>query len=55
MDRINLCTEEIGHIANDHLFTQGDRDHNALDHLLADVEDHVASMQELKRINDKEK
>ena len=46
MDRINLCTEEIGHIANDHLFTQGDRDHNALDHLLADVEDHVASMQE---------
>ena len=46
MDRILLCTEEIGLIANNNLLTQGDRNHNALDHLLEDVEDHVACMQE---------
>ena len=46
MERITKCTEEIGLIANSHLFTQGERSHNDLDHLLADVEEHAASMQE---------
>ena len=46
MERIILCTEEIGFIADNHFLTQGNRSHNELDHLLADVEDHVASMQE---------